>query len=210
MMRGVTFWNDRVLPFLIEKACRSREILDDRRRVVPQAEGDVLELGVGSGLNLAFYDSARVRRVTGVDPSEALLARARPRASKAPVAVELVEARGEALPFDAGRFDAAVVTYTLCSVDDPAAVVAELRRVLRPGAPVHFVEHGRAPDDVPRAWQRRLNPLWRRASGGCTLDRDPTEALREGGFALAELSSRYDTGPRWLGYTFRGVARRAG
>jgi SAM-dependent methyltransferase len=207
MMRAVSFWEERVLPILIEKACRSHEILEDRRRVVPRAQGDVLEVGVGSGLNLAFYDPARVTRVTGVDPSAALLARARPRAAAARVPVELVRGQGEALPFDAARFDAAVITYTLCSVDDPAAVVAELRRVLRPGAALYFVEHGRAPDAGPRRWQARINPLWRRVSGGCTLDRDVTEPLRAEGFAVEELAAGYDPGPRWLSYTYRGVAR---
>ncbi len=129
----MTFWNDRVLPVLIEKACRSHEILDERRRYVPRASGEVIELGVGSGLNLALYDPARVTRVTGIDPSQPLLDRAAHRAATSPVPVSLVKGGAERMPFDAGRFDSAVVTFTLCSIDDVTAALAELRRVLRVG-----------------------------------------------------------------------------
>lgn len=204
----MTFWDDRVLPVLIEKACRSHEILDERRRYVPRAAGEVIELGVGSGLNLALYDPSRVTRVTGIDPSQPLLDRAARRAAVSPVPVSLVKAGAERMPFDAGRFDSAVVTFTLCSVDDVSASLAELRRVLRAGAPVYFVEHGLSPSPSTQRWQRALNPAWRRVSGGCSLDRDAGALFRAAGFALDELDAGASPGLSWMSFKYRGVARR--
>lgn len=200
-------WDARVLPWLVEKACRSSNILAERRRWVPQASGEVLEIGVGSGLNLAFYDPARVTSVVGVDPSAALLVKARARVAAAPVTVDLTLAAAEALPFATARFDSAVVSYTLCSVADPARALAEIRRVLRPGAPLYFVEHGRSDDPRIRAWQARLTPAWRAISGNCHLDRDVAALLRAAGFALPAL----ETGPapdglRLSSFTYQGIA----
>lgn len=201
-------WANRALPGLIEKACRSGDILEERRRWVPRAHGRVLELGVGTGLNLAFYDPTRVDQVVAIDPSAALLARAQGRAAAARVPVELREASAEALPFAAASFDSALVTYSLCSIDQLDAALAETRRVVRPGGELIFVEHGRAPDPGPRRWQRWLTPAWRRIGGGCRLDRDIAAALLAGGFALPELETAYRAGRRWLSYTYQGVARR--
>jgi len=203
----VSLWADHVLPHLVEKACRSTVILDERKRWVPRAHGEVLELGVGSGLNLAFYDAARVARVTGIDPSRPLLARAAARASTAPVPVELLRGHAEHLPFADRSFDSAVITYSLCSVDDPARALAELRRVLRPGGELVFVEHGLARDAATRRWQRWLTPVWQRVAGGCHLDRDIAAILREAGFRSDDLRADYTDGARWLSYTVEGTAR---
>jgi ubiquinone/menaquinone biosynthesis C-methylase UbiE len=205
----MSFWADRVLPHLIEKACRSHAILEARQRWVPRAHGDVLELGVGSGLNLAFYDAAKVGKVTGIDPSASLLVRAASRVAEAPVPVELIRGRAEALPFPDRSFDSAVVTYSLCSVGDPARALAEVRRVLRPGGELVFVEHGLARDAGTQRWQRWLTPLWRRVGGGCHLDRDMAAILRDAGYRSADLSADYAEGAHWLSYTFQGTARPA-
>jgi ubiquinone/menaquinone biosynthesis C-methylase UbiE len=202
-------WATRILPGLIEKAGRSTTILGERRRWIPRAHGRVLELGVGSGLNLAFYDPARVAKVTGIDPSAPLLRSAGPRVAQAPVPVELVEGSAEQLPFDPGSFDSAIVTYSLCSMDQPARALAEVRRVLRPGGELVFVEHGLAPDARTRWWQRRLTPIWRRFSGGCRLDRDPPAMLRDAGFQVDELTAGYSGKVSWLSYTYQGSARPA-
>ena len=200
-------WDGHVLPRLVERACKSHVILEERRRCVPRASGEVLEVGVGSGLNLALYDPERVTRVVGIDPSEPLLVRASERARAAAVHVELVPAAAERLPFDAARFDSAVVTYTLCSVADVARALAEVRRVLRPRGRLLFIEHGAAPDGGPRRWQRRITPLWKRIGGNCHLDRDVKRELETGGFAIEELRAAYAEGsPRWLSFTYEGVA----
>jgi ubiquinone/menaquinone biosynthesis C-methylase UbiE len=202
----MSFWADHVLPHLVEKACRSRAILDERTHWVPRAHGEVLELGIGSGLNLPFYDRSQVVKVTGIDPSAPLLARAAARAGDAPVPVELVHASGEQLPFSDRSFDSVIVTYTLCSVDDPARVLAEVRRVLRPGGELLFVEHGLAPDARTQTWQHRLTPIWRRLGGGCRLDRDMAALLRDAGFRIDDLIADYTEGARLLSFTYRGTA----
>ncbi|MBA3819814.1 MAG: class I SAM-dependent methyltransferase [Deltaproteobacteria bacterium] len=202
------FWDARVLPALIERACRSHAILEERKRWVPQASGDVLEVGVGSGHNLALYDPARVTSIMGLDPSVPLLDRARARASSALVAVELIEGDAQRLPFAAARFDTVMMTYTLCSIPDPARALREIRRVLRPDGQLVFIEHGRAPDASTYRWQRRLTPVWRRIGGNCHLDRDVKCELDEAGFACADLAADYsEEGPRWLSFTYQGIAR---
>jgi ubiquinone/menaquinone biosynthesis C-methylase UbiE len=203
----MSLWSTHVLPTLIEKSCRSGAILEQRKRWIPRAHGEVLELGVGSGLNLASYDPARATGVIGIDPSPVLLERARARAANAPVPVELVAAAAERLPFADRRFDSAVVTYTLCSVDDPARVFEELRRVLRPGGELVFVEHGLAPAPRTARWQHRLTPLWRRIGGGCRLDRDIAQLLRDARFQLDELDAGFTEGASILSYTYQGIAR---
>lgn len=202
-------WSKHVLPRLVESACKSREILEERKRWVPEARGRVLELGIGSGLNLAFYDASQVESVTGVDPSPELLAKCAPRARDAKVPVTLVEGHAEHLDFAQGAFDTVIATYTLCSVLDPARVLAEVRRVLAPGGEFLFVEHGLARDASVRAWQRRLTPAWSRCGGGCRLDRALPDTLREAKFAIDELREHYGEGPRLLSYTFQGRARPA-
>ena len=203
----MSFWDDRVLPLLIEKACRNHVILEERKRWIPQAHGRVLELGVGSGLNLPFYDATRASSVTAVDPSAALLAKARPRANAAAVPVELLLGRAEQLPFADGSFDSAVITYSLCSIPEPERALRELRRVLVPGGELYFAEHGRAPDADARRWQDRLTPLWSRVSGGCHLNRDPFENLEQAGFEVEQKLTQYSEGPRWLSFGYQGRAR---
>lgn len=205
----MNLWERRALPFLIEKACRSSSILDERKRLVPRASGRVIEIGVGTGLNLPFYSETLVFSLTAVDPSPALLARARARLSLCPRPVELVEASACSLPWPDGSFDSAVMTYTLCSVDDPLRALAEIRRVLRPAGELFFVEHGLSPRPSTRLWQRLLTPLWRRCSGNCHLDRDVPASLREARFSARELRESEGDGPSWTGYTFEGVASPA-
>jgi SAM-dependent methyltransferase len=200
-------WAKYVLPHLVELACRGSAVAEERERLVPRAHGRVLEIGVGSGLNLRYYDARRAERVVAFDPSPELVAMARPRAVLAPVPIELAVAAAEALPFADASFDSAVVTYTLCSVEEPQRALAEVKRVLKPGGELYFVEHGLSDEVRTQRWQHRLTPAWSFVGGGCHLDRDVAAELRAAGFALDELRAEHGEGAKWLSFTYEGVAR---
>ncbi|MBA3454757.1 MAG: class I SAM-dependent methyltransferase [Deltaproteobacteria bacterium] len=169
--------------------------------------GHVLEVGIGSGLNVSLFDPSLVTAVTGVDPSAPLLARAAERPSAVPL--ELREAVAEKLPFDSGRFDTVIFTYSLCSVDDPAKALLEARRVMRPGAKLLFIEHGRSPDPVVFRWQRRLTPVWKSIAGNCHLDRDMPREIAAAGLTIEELGGYQDHHRAGrLSVAYVGVARR--
>jgi ubiquinone/menaquinone biosynthesis C-methylase UbiE len=186
-----SFYERHILPHVIGCACGSKPIRRQRAKVVPKASGRVLELGIGGGLNLAFYDASRVASVTGVDPSAELrqVALAAPR--PAGLTVEVLDGRAEDLPFAAASFDTIVCTFTLCSVASPMAALHEARRVLRPGGTLLFSEHGLAPDPGPRRWQHRLDPVWTRLAGGCHLIRPVAATIAEAGFVLDHVETMY-------------------
>ena len=196
-----------VLPRLIDLAMRNHLVRAYRLRVVPQARGRVLEIGIGSGLNLPIY-GARVQRLYGLDPSATLLGMTRKRLRGAPCRVELLERGAEAIPLDDGSVDSVVTTFTLCSVADPLQALREMRRVLRPGGMLLFAEHGLAPEPNVQRWQRRLTPGWRRIAGGCHLDRKMDALIAQAGFAIDELVAEYARGPRPMAYIYAGRARR--
>ncbi|MDJ0936583.1 MAG: class I SAM-dependent methyltransferase [Kiloniellales bacterium] len=198
-----------ILPRLIDLSMKHGEATRHRQSLLPAARGRVLEIGIGSGLNLPFYGQD-VESVVGVDPSEELLGMARGRLKDLPFQVELQARSAEALPFDDGRFDTAVTTWTLCSVPDARLALAELRRVLKPGGELIFVEHGRAEAPAVVAWQERLNRLWGCLAGGCNLNRPVAAMIREAGFRIEELETGHlIKGPRLLTYLYRGRARPA-
>jgi ubiquinone/menaquinone biosynthesis C-methylase UbiE len=199
-------WYERhVLPHVIHFACGTKPIRRQRMKVVPQARGRVMEVGLGTGLNLPFYDRARVTSIVGVDPALRMhrLALRQVRASGIPV--ELVGLSAEKIPVEDASFDTVVSTYTLCSIPDPLAALREMRRVLAPGGKLLFSEHGRAPDASVLRWQTRLQPYWSRFSGGCMLDRDIPALLVAAGFR-PDVQSRYIPGPRILSYHYWGEA----
>ena len=203
----MSFYDRVVLPRLLDFAMRGKEASRYRARVVPAARGRVLEMGIGSGLNLRFY-GGDVTAVVGVDPSPEMLRLARPKAAAAPFPVEFVNRPGEALPFDDAGFDSVVTTWTLCTIGEPLRALVEMRRVLKPDGELLFVEHGRSPDRGVEAWQDRLNPLWRRIGGGCNLNRRIDELVRAAGFRVARLETGYAKGPRPMAYIYEGRARR--
>jgi ubiquinone/menaquinone biosynthesis C-methylase UbiE len=176
---------------------------------VPRAQGDVLEVGVGPGHNLAHYDLARLRSLTALDPSPEMLALAAKRARGLGRDVELVEAGAERIPLPDAAVDTVVLTYTLCSIPEPVGALREMRRVLRFGGKLVFCEHGAAPDERVLRWQHRITPLWRRLAGGCHLDRDIPALLTAGGFAVDEQQSMYLPGWRPATWNVWGVARAA-
>ena len=196
-----------ILPRLLKCACSAPPMMKQRAKIVPQAEGRVLELGIGMGLNLGFYDPARVESVTGVDPAPELraVAEAAPRAPGLKVSVE--DGTAEALPFADASFDCVVCTFTLCSVQAPGAALSEARRVLKPGGRFLYCEHGLSPDGDVAKWQRRIEPVWKRIAGGCHLTRPVATAIAAAGFRIARQDSMYVPGtPRFAGWNEWGEA----
>jgi SAM-dependent methyltransferase len=203
-----SFYERRIVPRLIACACAAPAIMKQRAKIVPLAEGRVLELGIGGGLNLAFYDPRQVTSIQGVDPSEGLRdqARAAPRALG--LEVEVTAGRAEALPFEDDAFDTLVCTFTLCSVHSPGAALEEARRVLKPGGRFLFCEHGLAPDPGVARWQRWIEPVWKPLGGGCHLTRPVAAAVAKSGFTIDWVETMYLPGaPRVFGWNEWGVAR---
>jgi ubiquinone/menaquinone biosynthesis C-methylase UbiE len=205
-----SFYERHILPHVIGCACGARPIQRQRAKIVPKASGQVLELGIGGGLNLAFYDPARVASVTGVDPSEGLRQIAKAASRPAGLKVEVLAGEAENLPFDAGTFDTIVCTFTLCSVRSPQAALAEARRVLRPGGRFLFSEHGLAPDPKIQRWQRRIEPFWTPLAGGCHLTRPVAASITTAGFSVETVETMYlPKAPKVLGWCEWGAARPA-
>ena len=204
----MSFYQRRVLPCLLHLAMRQAALLPFRERVIGSAEGRVLEIGIGSGLNLPLY-GPQVRTVVGLEPSPELLHMARGRAAAAPVPVELLEASAEAVPLDSGSIDTVVTTWTLCTIPDAARALAEMRRVLKPDGALLFVEHGRAPELSVARWQDRLDPIWRRMAGGCHLNRKIDDLIAGAGFRVDALAHTRIPGPRTHTSLYEGRARRA-
>ncbi len=194
-----------VLPPLLDLAMRQRQIEKYRKNLIPAARGRMLEIGVGSGLNLPHY-TADVTKVVGLDPSGRLLSTARRREDRAKVPVELMQGSATAIPLGDDSVDTLVMTWTLCSIPGPLAALSEMRRVLKPGGALLFVEHGLSPEPGVARWQHRLTPVWRHIAGGCHLNRKIDDLLREGGFEIAELKAGYADGPRPMTYMYEGRA----
>jgi ubiquinone/menaquinone biosynthesis C-methylase UbiE len=201
------FYDDRILPTLIHVAMRQRNLAAYRRRVVPAAEGRVLEVGAGSGLNFPFYGSA-VTEVVALEPSPRLAGMAEKTAADSGVPVEMLKASAEAIPLPDHSIDTVVTTWTLCSIPDVARALDEMRRVLKPGGRLLFVEHGLSPDAGVRRWQDRLTPAWKRIGGGCHLNRPIAPLIENAGFAMDRLETGYMRGPKPMTYMFEGSAHR--
>jgi ubiquinone/menaquinone biosynthesis C-methylase UbiE len=201
------FYRRYVGPRLIAFACSQARISELRQSIVPQARGVVLEIGIGPGFNLAHYDPDRVTKVIGVDPEPAFVELSKEQVKASPVPVEIITAPGERIPLADNTADTAVLTYTLCSVQDPLAVLREIRRVLKPDGRLLFLEHGRSDDAPVAAWQDRLNPLWNLISCGCQINRDTSQLLRSAGFTIEDVDYFYLPGaPKILTFHCRGVA----
>lgn len=200
------WYGERVLPKLLDVAMDTADTRRIRARVTAGLAGEVLEVGFGTGHNLAYLPAA-VTRLFTVEPSESSIRRADPRIAASGIPVEVVGRDGQRLPLAAMSVDAALCTWSLCTISDPVAAVREVRRVLRPGGQLHFVEHGVAPDANVRRWQRRLNPLQQRFAGGCTLDRDIAELIRLGGMSATRLETYYgQQRPKALAAMYEGRA----
>jgi ubiquinone/menaquinone biosynthesis C-methylase UbiE len=198
-----------VLPCVIDIAMRNKDTARLRAEWIPKARGTVLEIGIGSGLNLPFY-SSEVDQVYGVDPSPELQAKARERAVDISLQVKfLTQSAEEPIPLDAGSIDTVVMTWTVCSIPNPSSAFEQVKRLLKPRGGFIFLEHGLAPDSNIAAWQDRLTPLWKRIGGGCHLNRRIDSIIQNAGFRIRELKTGYLPGPRPMSYTYRGFAQRA-
>jgi ubiquinone/menaquinone biosynthesis C-methylase UbiE len=203
----MSWYDQRVLPSLINFVCGAKPTRKQREKIVPRATGDVLEIGFGSGLNLPHYDRDKVRRIWGLEPSEGMRRLASDAVDKAALDVELIGLPCEEIPLDDDSVDTVLVTYTLCSIAELAPALEGVRRVLKPTGQLLFCEHGKAPDDSVYKWQERLNPAWRRFSGGCNIHRDIPALLDQSGFSVEDDNRMYIPGIRALSYNFWGSAR---
>lgn len=200
------FYDKYVLPKLVHFTCGLKPTMRQREKVVPLARGRVLEVGAGSGLNFGFYDHTRVGKVWALDPSPELLRVARDAAAAAPFEVEFLGLPIEDVPLENDSVDTVLLTYTLCTIPDTTSALRQMSRVLRPGGELIFCEHGAAPDARVRRWQNRLNPVWRRLSGGCELNRSIPALIADGGFRIASLETMYIPGWRPASFNYWGTA----
>jgi ubiquinone/menaquinone biosynthesis C-methylase UbiE len=201
------FYENRILPKLIDVACATPPILKQREKVVPQAEGRILEVGMGSAINVPFYDASKVEMVWGLEPSEGMRRKAARRIADAPFPVEWLALPGEEIPLDNDSADTVLLTFTLCTIPDFAKALGQMRRVLKPGGRLLFAEHGAAPDESIRRWQERLNPIWKRLAGGCHINREIPQAIEAGGFKVESLDTMYLPGtPKVAAFQYWGFA----
>ena len=193
-------------PF-INCACGTKPILYQRKKVVPLCTGRVLEVGMGSALNLPYYDRDRVEFIWGLEPSEAMREKARPNIEKSGLEVKLIDLPGEQIPLEDNSVDSILLTYTLCTIPDWLTALQQMRRVLKPGGRLVFTEHGEAPDESVLKWQNRINPVWRKFAGGCNLNRKIPRLLTDSGFSVDQLDAMYlPSTPKLFGYNYWGVA----
>lgn len=201
------WWSEQVLPRAINRVLDTPDVNRRRARVCRGLAGTVLEVGFGSGLNVAFYPP-EVRRVLAVEPSEVAWRLAESRRAASPASFTRVGRNGERLELPDRSVDAALSTYTLCSIPDLGSALLQIRRVLKPGGSLHFLEHGRAPDPAVAGWQRRLHPVHSRLAGGCHLDREIDRAIAAAGLSAVELQNEYGDGPHWSNYLYLGRATK--
>lgn len=203
----MSFYEDRILPHIIDCACSMGQVMKLRSEVVPRARGRVLEVGMGSAINLQFYRADQVEMVYGLEPSEGMRRKARPNLEKSPVTVEWLDLPGEKIPLEKDSVDTVLLTFTLCTIPDWQAALEQMWRVLKPGGELLFLEHGESPDGRTRKWQHRITPGWKKLAGGCHLNRHIADLIRQGGFQIEELENLYvPRAPRIAGYIYKGRA----
>jgi ubiquinone/menaquinone biosynthesis C-methylase UbiE len=200
------FYETYLLPKLVHHACGQKPAMKQREKIVPLAGGMVLEIGIGSGLNIPFYNPEKVQHLWGIDPSREMWAIAGKNARKHHLDVEFIESAAESIPLDDDSADTVVMTYTLCTIPDVPAALEEMRRVLKPGGKLLFCEHGEAPDAGVRRWQNRINPLWNRLGGGCNLNRPIPRLLETSGFRSSDMQTMYIPGWKPACFNYWGSA----
>lgn len=202
----MNLYDKHVLPNLVHFACSLQPAMRQRQKIIPHAKGRVLEVGLGSGLNLPYYDASKVSKVWGLDPSPKMIQMAETRARSVNFEVEFINFPGEDIPLETNSVDTVVVTYTLCTIVDVDRALQEMLRVLRPDGELVFCEHGIAPDVSVRRLQKCINPLWKRIGGGCHLNREIPKFIEQNGFMIKEMEARYIPGWRPASYNYWGTA----
>ena len=204
----MSLYDKYILPRLLNCACSARPMIYQRQKVVPQAEGKVLEVGIGSGLNLPFYDKSKVKKTWGLDPSEELNRMASKVATEENLEVDFIISGAENIPLPDDHVDTVLITYTMCTIPEVEQANQEMKRVLKPGGKMIFCEHGKAPDPNIHKWQNRVNPFWKKIAGGCNLNRDIPDLIEASGFKLENLETMYlPSTPKIAGYNYWGYAK---
>ena len=203
----MSLYDKYVLPKFLNCACGSKPVEYQRKKVVPNAEGIVLEVGIGSGLNLPFYDNSKVTRIWGLDPSEELSSMAKETSKNLDLDVKFISSGAEEIPLPDNYFDTALVTYTMCTIPEVIRANIEIKRVLKNTGKLIFCEHGKAPDLNIAKWQSRIDPIWGKLAGGCHLNRDIPSLLEDSGYKIIELDQMYlPSTPKVAGYNYWGFA----
>ena len=201
------FYDKYLLPRLVHLACGQKPNMRQRQKVVPLVSGKVLEIGIGSGLNIPFYDAEKVEHLWGLDPSAEMWAIAQKSARHHRINTEFVQSGAESIPLEDNCVDSVLVTYTLCTIPDPLIALGEIKRVLKPSGQLVFCEHGKAPDTGVERWQNRLNPVWTKLAGGCHLNRAIPRLLEESGFITSNMQTMYLPGWKPASFNYWGTAR---
>ena len=205
----LSFYDKYILPKFLNCACGSKPINYQREKIVPLAEGTVLDVGIGSGLNIPYYNKSKIKCLYGLDPSIELLNLAKSLAKKNELEIEFLECGAEAIPLPNDSIDTVVITYTLCTIPDTQLSNQEIMRVLKPNGKLLFCEHGLAPDINIAKWQKRINPIWSKIAGGCNLNRDIPNLIRSSGLKILNMEEMYlPSTPKFAGYNYWGVAKK--
>jgi ubiquinone/menaquinone biosynthesis C-methylase UbiE len=205
----LSFYNKYILPKVLNCACASKPINYQRDKIVPLAEGVVLDIGIGSGLNIPFYNKTKIKQLYGLDPSKELLDIAKSVAKKENLEIEFLECGAESIPLPDKSIDTVLMTYTMCTITDVALSNSEIIRVLKDDGKLLFCEHGLAPDKNIAKWQKRINPLWSKIAGGCNLNRDIPNLISSSGFKISNMEEMYlPSTPKFAGYNYWGVAKK--
>ena len=205
----MSFYNKYILPKVLNCACASKPINYQRDKIVPLAEGVVLDIGIGSGLNIPFYNKTKIKQLYGLDPSKELLDIAKSVAKKENLEIEFLECGAESIPLPGKSIDTVLITYTMCTIPDVALSNSEIIRVLKDDGKLLFCEHGLAPDKNIAKWQKRINPLWSKIAGGCNLNRDIPNLISSSGFKISNMEEMYlPSTPKFAGYNYWGVAKK--
>jgi ubiquinone/menaquinone biosynthesis C-methylase UbiE len=202
----MSIYQEKVLPYLVDLVCSSKSASKQRKKVVPYAEGEVLEVGVGSGLNFPFYDVQKITKIWALETSKGMQVLAKKAPRDPCLNIEFITLSSEELPFDEASIDTIVITYVLCTIPDVRIALQQMFKVLKPGGKLLFSEHGRAPDANIKFLQNLVNPFWRRVAGGCNLNRHIPNLLKEAGFILQKDERMYLPGFRFFSYNYWGTA----